>query len=157
MTVGLRADQKARWDKLNELTHTMRNTRPYNPAIIARKATYAANLMTEHFNSFSSKTTAATISVTLHNKKVKELAGFLKMKLNNEMESTHASFVIDHFCEEISYLFLVATQEDTTKLNSGRMAPGYSYVIWRPQANSQIEMDDTVLDWRPPDPQHKLR
>ena len=84
MTVGLRSDQKARWDKLMELTHTMRNTRPYNPAIIARKATYATNLMTEHCNTIGSKTTSATIGVTLIEKKVKDLSGFLKMKLNNQ-------------------------------------------------------------------------
>lgn len=149
ITVRLRSVQKTRWDKLNEITHTMKNTTPYNPNVIARKANYATALMMEHCNSIGSRTTSSTISITLIEKKVKDLQGFLKMKLNSEMHADVAPFVIDHFCEEISFLFLVATQEDSAKDSD---KSGHSYVIWRPQANSSADLDEVPSEWRPPDP-----
>ena len=63
-------------------------------------------------------------------KKVANLHGFLKKKLVAGIDAESAPFVIDHFCEEMSFLFLMATQEGDQEEKPGQI---FSYVIWRPQ------------------------
>lgn len=147
ITVRLKAEQKTRWDKLNELTSSMKSANQFNSTVLIRKAHFASCLMSDHIKSIPSKTTTGTIGVTLIEKKVTDLFGFLKKKMNSGMDAESAAFVVDHFCEEICFLFLVATQED-----AGREKPGAgcSYVIWRPQNAGNSESEQIKADEKRP-------
>jgi hypothetical protein len=60
---------------------------------------------------------------------------FLVKKLNGKINPIVASYLIDHFCDEIQFLFLVAAQESSDSVSDiiDSESAGYSYVTWKHQ------------------------